>query len=159
MKHREDEAACLLCMFWQECDAYVSVQPCPLGEPICANDRTNNGEPFFFLYATVFKRIKLRLSFSSFEWTLLTEVNVAPAQLHSNNWAFMRVFSILCNYFEHPPYVDVFFHFFEAKSTEKKLWVTFNGVAGRVLLTLFQQSYKGFKGKFFRMCCTEHDPT
>jgi len=155
MKHREDEAASLLSMFWRECDAYVSVQPCAVGEPICANDRTNNGEPFFFLYATVFKRIKLYLSFSSFEWTLLTEVNVAPAQLHSNNWAF----SILCNHFGHPPYVNVFLHFFVAKSPEKKLWVSFNGVAGRVLLTLFQQSYKGFKGKFFRVCCTEHDPT
>ena len=32
-------------------------------------------------------------------------------------------------------------------------------MAGRVLLTLFQQSYKGFKGKFFRVCCTAHDPT
>jgi len=32
-------------------------------------------------------------------------------------------------------------------------------VAGRVLLTLFQQSYKGFKGKFFRVCCSAHDPT
>jgi len=32
-------------------------------------------------------------------------------------------------------------------------------LSGRVLLTLFQQSYKGFKGKFFRVCCTEHDPT
>ena len=55
--------------------------------------------------------------------------------------------------------MDVFLQFFEAKSPGKKLWVSFNGVAGRVLLTLFQQSYKGFKGKFFRVCYTEHDPT
>jgi len=32
-------------------------------------------------------------------------------------------------------------------------------VVGRALLTLFQQSYKGSKGKFFRVCCTAHDPT
>jgi len=32
-------------------------------------------------------------------------------------------------------------------------------VTGRVILTLFQQSYKGFKGKFFRVCCSEHDRT
>ena len=43
----------------------------------------------------------------------------------------------------------MFLYFFEAKSLGKKLWVSFNGVAGRVLLALFQQSYKGFKGKFF----------
>ena len=65
----------------------------------------------------------------------------------------------MCNHFGHPPSVDVFLHFFEAKSSGKNLLVSFNGVAGRVILTLFQQSYKGFKGKFFRVCCTDHDRT
>ena len=37
--------------------------------------------------------------------------------------------------------------------------MSFNGVAGRVLLTLFQQSYKGFKGKFFKVRCNQNDPT
>jgi len=55
--------------------------------------------------------------------------------------------------------MDVFLYYFEAKSPGKKLWVSFNDVAGRALLTLFQQSYKGFKGKFFRICCTALDPT
>jgi len=31
--------------------------------------------------------------------------------------------------------------------------------AWRVLLTLFQQSYKGFKKKFLKICCIVHDPT
>jgi len=83
---------------------------------------------------------------------------VALAQLHPNSWAFVRAFGILCNHFEHPPSVDVFLYFFEAKSPGKKLWVSFNGVAGRVLFTLFQQSYKGFKGKFFKVCCNDYDP-
>ena len=30
---------------------------------------------------------------------------------------------------------------------------------GRVLLTLFQQSYKGFRKKFFKVCYSVHDPT
>jgi len=41
----------------------------------------------------------------------------------------------------------------------KNLWVSFSGVVGIILFTLFQQSYKGFKGKFFRVCCTAHDLT
>jgi len=57
------------------------------------------------------------------------------------------------------PSVDVFQYFFEAKNPGKKLWMSFNGVAGRVLLTLFQQSYKGFKGKFFKIGCCKFDPT
>jgi len=71
----------------------------------------------------------------------------------------VRAFGILCNHFGHTPSVDVFFYFFEAKSPGKKLWVSFNRVAGRVLLTLFQQSYKGFKGKFFKVCCNDYDHT
>ena len=86
---------------------------------------------------------------------LLTEINVALAQLHPNSWAF----AILCNHLGHTPSVDVFLYFFEAKSPGKKLWMSINGVVGRVLLTLFQQSYKGFKGKFFKICCNKHDPT
>jgi len=55
--------------------------------------------------------------------------------------------------------MDVFLYFFEAKNPGKKLWMSFNGAAGRVLLTLFQQSYKGFKKKFLKICCSIHDPT
>jgi len=55
--------------------------------------------------------------------------------------------------------VDVFLHFFEAKSLRKNLWVSFNEIAGRMFLTLFQKSYKGFRGKFFRVCSSEADPT
>jgi len=81
IKHREDEVACMSRVFGRECDSYVSIRPYAKGEPVCADDRTNDGEPFFFLYATIFKRIKLRLPLSGFERALLTEINVAPAQL------------------------------------------------------------------------------
>ena len=30
-------------------------------------------------------------------------------------------------------------------------------MTGRVLFSLFQQSYKGFRGKFFRVCASDHD--
>ena len=140
-------------------DAYISVRPCVAGEPVCVDNRANDGEPFFFFYQTIFKRIRPRLPFTRFERELLTELNVDPAQLHPNSWAFIRAFSILCGYFGHPPSVDIFLHFFEAKSLGNNLWVSFSGVTGRVIFTLFQQSYKGFKGKFFRVCCSDHDRT
>ena len=65
----------------------------------------------------------------------------------------------MCNHFGHTPSMDVFLYFFEAKNPGKRLWLSFNVVAGRVLLTLFQQSYKGFRKKFFNVCCSVHDPT
>ena len=116
------------------------------------DDRSNNGDAFFFFYQTVFKRLGLCLPFSGFERELLTEINVAPAQLHPNSWAFIRAFGILCGYFGQPPSVDIFLHFFEVKKQGKSLWESFSDIAGRILLSLFQQSYKGWRGKFFRVC-------
>jgi len=107
--------------FEREHDTYIFVRPCTAGEPVCVDDRSNDGEPFFFFYQTVFKRIRQRLPFNSFERELLTETNVTPTQLHPNSWAFIRAFSILCNFFGHAPSVDVFLHFFEAKSLGKNL--------------------------------------
>ena len=43
------------------------------------------------------------------------------------------------------------------KKQGKSLWVSFSGIAGKVILCLFQQSYKGWRGKFFKVCCSEHD--
>jgi len=51
----------------------------------------------------------------------------------------VRAFAILCYSLGLTPSVDTFLYFFEVKDLGKKLWVSFNGVAGRVLLTLFQQ--------------------
>ena len=45
------------------------------------------------------------------------------------------------------------------KKQGKSLWVSFSSITGRVILSLFQQSYKGWKGKFFKVCCSELDHT
>ena len=71
----------------------------------------------------------------------------------------MRAFAILGHCLGQTSSVDVFLFFFKAKSSGKKLSVIFNGVVGRVLLTLFQQSYKGFKKHFFKVRCNRRDPT
>jgi len=84
---------------------------------------------------------------------------VAPVQLHPNNWAFVWGFSILCTQFGLLPSVEVFLYFFEAKHLGCQLWVSFNGVVGRALLSLFQQSYKGLKGKFLNIRCNKKDLT
>jgi len=80
--YKEGEADEKCHVFGREHDAYVSVLPCEKGEPVCADDRANPTEgPFFFMYSTIFKQVKLRLPLTGFERALLTEVNVAPAQL------------------------------------------------------------------------------
>jgi len=88
---------------------------------------------------------------SIFEKELLTKLNVTPAQLHPNSWAFIRAFIILCSQFGISPTVKVFLYFFKAKHMSRQLWVSLNGASERCLLTLFQSSYKKFKGKFVKV--------
>jgi len=76
-------------------DSHISIRHCTPGKPVCVDDRSNGGKPFFFLYQMMFKRTGLRLHFSGFERELLTEINVAPAQLHPDSWEFIRAFEIL----------------------------------------------------------------
>jgi len=63
----------------------------------------------------------------------------------------------LCGYLGQPPSVDIFLHFFEVKNKGKSLWVSLSSIAGRVIFSLFQQSYKGWKRKFFKVCCSNYD--
>jgi len=127
--------------------------------PICADDRATNGVPFVFIYSAIFKRSKLRLPFTFFEKELIMELNVAPCQLHPNAWAFIRAFQILYNYFGLNASVDVFLYFFEAKNPGDRSWVSLNRVAGQVLLGLYQQSFKDWKGRFYMISATPQSPT
>jgi len=119
--HVGDPSVYQFSAFARRHDTYISVRPCTPGEPVCVDERSNDGVPFFFFYQTVFKRIGMRLPFYGFERELLTEINVAPAQLHSNRWAFVKAFGILCGYFGQTPSVDIFLHFFEVKKQGKSL--------------------------------------
>ena len=115
--------------------------------------------PFFYFYQVVFKCVGVRLPFSRFERELLTEINAAPAQLYPNSWAFVKAFDILFGFLGCAPSVDIFLHFFEVKRQRNNLWVTLSNVPGRALLTPFQQSFKGWKGKFFKVCCSDLVPS
>ena len=145
-------------VFGKDHDKYVRKVGCREGEPVCSDEASDPEGPFCFIYSTLFRKLVFRLPFTPFERTLLSEVNIAPAQLHPNSWAFVRAFAIRCCSLDLTSLVDVFIYFFEVKDPGKKLWVNFNGVAGRVLLTLFQQSYKGFKKNFFKVRSNWRDP-
>jgi len=140
-------------------DDDIAVLPCTLGKPVCRNERANDGVPFFYFYQVVFKTIGVRLPFSRFERELLTEINAAPAQLYPNSWAFVKAFDILFGFLGCAPSVDIFLHFFEVKRQRNNLWVTLSNVLGRVLLTPFQNSFTGWKGRFFKICCSDLVPS
>ena len=121
--------------------------------------RGANGGPFCFIYAKMFKKVKLRFPLTRFERELLTELDIAPAQLHPNSRAFACAYQIICAHLGHPASVDVFLYLFKAKNPGDRLWISLNGVAGRSILSIFQQSYKDCKGKFVRVRCNDRDPS
>ena len=137
----------------------ITVLPCTLGEPVCGDEQANDGVPFFYFYQVVFKTVGVRLPFSRFEKEVLTEINAAPAQLYPNSWAFVKAFDILFGFLGRAPSVDIFLHFFEVKRKRNNLWVTLSNVPSRVLLTPFQNSFTGWKGRFFKICRSDLVPS
>ena len=87
----------------------MTVLPCPPDLTVCADDKGNNGGLFCFVYTTLFRKVKLRFPFTRFERELLTELDIAAAQLHPNSWAFIRAFQIICDHLGLPASVDVLF--------------------------------------------------
>ena len=80
--YKEGESSHKTRIFGKEHDRFVKALPYRKGEPVCIGESADSEDPFFYVYSTVFKRLKLRLPFTRFEHALLTKVNVAPAQLH-----------------------------------------------------------------------------
>ncbi|BAT82093.1 hypothetical protein VIGAN_03205000 [Vigna angularis var. angularis] len=64
-------------------------------ERVC-HGRGNYPTDFFYVYATMFKDLKVLLPVSDFQMGVLRKLNVAPTQLHLNDWAFMQAFSAVC---------------------------------------------------------------
>jgi len=99
--YRKNQNCYISRIFRKEHERFERVVPSRIGEPMCSDESSNPKGPFCFVYSTVFKKLSLRLPLIGFERALLIEVNVAPTQLHPNNWAFVRAFSILCDHFGH----------------------------------------------------------
>ena len=49
------------CAFAKRHDDDIAALPCTLGEPLCGDERANNGVSFFYFYQVVFKRGALAL--------------------------------------------------------------------------------------------------
>ncbi|KAJ1389664.1 hypothetical protein SESBI_38108 [Sesbania bispinosa] len=128
----------------------IIVEPCHESDFICHRKRPSEAD-FIFLYDTFFSKLGITLPFSRFECNVLRNLNVAPSQLHPNSWAFVKSFIIVCEYFDIVPTVRKFFYFFNSKSQREIGWLSLNSVPRRGFLLPFVQSYKKFKGGFFRV--------
>ncbi|KOM40247.1 hypothetical protein LR48_Vigan04g044500 [Vigna angularis] len=130
--------------------SHFKLAVCQMTERVCHGPE-NNPTDFFYAYATMFKDLKVLMPFSDFQMGVLRELNVAPTQLHPNGWAFMQAFSAICTGLALYPTPGAFLYFFHVQPHPSKPWVSLRTIGSRHLLSLFNSSYKDFKGDFFKV--------
>ncbi|RDX77399.1 hypothetical protein CR513_42491, partial [Mucuna pruriens] len=123
----------------------------------CRSDESVDGQPapgeldHFYLYDTLPLKLGVKLPFTHFERLVLQVLNVAPTQLHSNSWAFVRSFELLCEDLGWAPSLGVFFWFFSLRKAKKVGWTSLSGRPNCKLFKPFLESYKAFKSRFFKV--------
>lgn len=90
---------------------WVVVDHCLPSERVYLN--THKGQPnFIYLCEDMSKDLNITFLFFDFECVVLSEMNVAPTQLHPNSWAFLKAFSTLFCYLNIIPTNNTFFFYF-----------------------------------------------
>jgi len=120
------------------------------------SDRVFHGQgsspdPFFFMYAKVFRDSHLQLSFDEFSIRVLRALNVAPTQLHPNNWAYIWGFRMLCLGLGLTATPALFLHHYCTRPGKKVGWLSLVSQNKNRLLAPYTSSYKQFKETFFKV--------
>ncbi|XP_052113387.1 uncharacterized protein LOC127744821 [Arachis duranensis] len=111
---------------------------------------------WIWFYKAMFTQVGVRIPFSAFQMALLNRISVSPSQLHPNSWVSIRCFEMVCEYLELPVSVDVYLFFFtltnpSKEGKHKKGFMSFRSAQGRKIFGLFEDSYHGFKDKYFKV--------
>ncbi|QCE14641.1 hypothetical protein DEO72_LG11g1644 [Vigna unguiculata] len=129
-------------------------------ERVSAIDRVCHGQEgatnkFFYMYMCHFSQLHVRLLLDDFTMGVLRALDVAPAQLHPNSWAYMQAFRILCQslYLEPSPYA--FLYFYDTRPRQPITWLSLISRPNISRLDAFSQSFKHFKDGYFKVVVKE----
>ncbi|BAT96425.1 hypothetical protein VIGAN_08336400 [Vigna angularis var. angularis] len=84
----------------------------------------------------------IRLPLSVFQMEVLRTLNVAPTQLHPNNWGYIQAFAVMCQALAFTPIAPLFLHFFRCRPVAKRGWVSLISEPSNALLELYSQVLK-----------------
>ncbi|KOM58056.1 hypothetical protein LR48_Vigan11g108900 [Vigna angularis] len=126
--------------------------PSPSKDRAVCHGRGDYPYDFFYVYATMFKDLKVLLPFTDFQMGVLKTLNLAPTQLHPNGWAFMQAFVAICSGLALKPTLAAFLYFFHVQPHPTKPWVSVRTVGNKHMLTLYNSSYKDLKITFLKSC-------
>ncbi|QCD96232.1 hypothetical protein DEO72_LG6g934 [Vigna unguiculata] len=86
---------------------------------------------------------------------VLRLLNVAPTQLHPNNWAYLQAFRLLCMALYLQPSLRAFLYFFDTRLKSPTTWLSLVSRPEINRLDAFTQSFKHFKDGFFKVVVKE----
>ncbi|XP_072085862.1 uncharacterized protein [Arachis hypogaea] len=135
---------------------YEAIVPLPRERIYELNFHSPRVPDWIWFYKSMFTQVGVRIPFSDFQMALLNRISVCPSQLHPNSWASIRCFEMVCEYLELPASVDVFLFYFNLTNPSKqgkarKGFLSFRAAQGRKIFSLFEDSYHGFKDKYFKV--------
>ena len=119
-------------------------------ECVC-HGREGATEEFFYMYMCHFSQLHIRLPFDEFTMGVLRLLNVAPTQLHPNNWAYLQAFRLLCMALYLEPSPRAFLYFFVTRPKSPITWLSLISRPGLNRLDAFTQSFKHFKDGLFKV--------
>ena len=129
-------------------------------ERVNAIDRVRHGqegatEKFFYMYMCHFSQLHVRLPLDDFTMGVLRVLNLAPTQLHTNSWAYLQAFRILCQslYLEPSPYA--FLYFYDTRPRQPTTWLSLISRPSISRLDAFSQFCKHFKDEYFKVVVKE----
>ncbi|GAU48211.1 hypothetical protein TSUD_404980 [Trifolium subterraneum] len=135
----------------------VVIDPVALGEFVTT---VNEQEPhYFYMYTHVLQTLHLWLPFNFFECQILRVMNVAPCQLHPNNWAFLKAFQVACEGLDLVPTAGVFFCFFHVKNVSPHFLISISSQPNKGCFSLYASNFKNYEDTFVRFRCVEGFPT
>lgn len=111
----------------------------------------------FYMYSCVMEELRVKLPFTSFECSVLKQLNCAPSQVHPNGWAFIRCFQGLMDFLEVKPDLELFFCLFQAKGVWKGVWINLNSTPGFSVFKLYKSSFKDFKEMYLKVKSVDED--
>ncbi|XP_020961221.1 uncharacterized protein LOC110263781 [Arachis ipaensis] len=135
---------------------YEAAVPAPNERIYEINFHSPRVPDWIWFYKSMFTQVGVRIPLFDFQMALLNRISVSPSQLHPNIWASIRCFELVCEYLELPVSVDVFLFFFNLTNPSKqgkarKGFFSFRSAQGRRIFGLFEDSYHGFKDKYFKV--------
>jgi len=101
----------------------VSLERVSAIDCVC-HEQEGAAEKFFYMYMCHFSQLHVRLPLDDFTMGVLRELNVAPTQLHPNNWAYMKAFHVLCQSLYLQPSPRAFLYFYDTRPHQPTTWLS-----------------------------------